>query len=71
MRISRTTSESLMGIWNVEKDVFECRKVCVVVMEVISLLSCPGIKYDFSSLLQNWSAKCLKTSCSSGGRTCL
>lgn len=32
MRIPRTASESLIGIWNVEKDVFECRKVCVIVM---------------------------------------
>ena len=40
-----------MGIWNVEKDVFECRKVCVVVMDdlieyrlVISVLSCPAAR---------------------------
>ena len=47
MRISRTTSESLMGIWNVEKDVFECRKVCVVVMN--ELIECRLVV--FSSLL--------------------
>ena len=43
-----------MGIWNVEKDVFECRKVCVVVMnDLISLghllrtfmPGSPGTKY--------------------------